>query len=171
MICECHGEGGPMLQQRNLTLVFWIVCAPWRGNETFSFRNKSCKGCILSSQRDYWQIYLEISPVSRIVGPVLFLMTLPTVFVKHPQRAINRNSLSTAHLSIASTPVWMYVQYLQPDCIPVGCVPPARWPYLAACSAGGGLLLRGVCSWGGSAPGGLLLGVVSQHALRQTHPS
>lgn len=106
-------RGGPMLQQRNLTLVFWIVCAPWRGNETFSFRNKSCKACILSSQRDYWQIYLEISPVSRIVGPVLFLMTLPTVLVKHPQRAINRNSLSTAHLSIASTPVCMYVQYLQ----------------------------------------------------------
>ena len=63
------------------------------------------------------------------------------------------------------------------DCIPVGCVPPTRWPYLPACSAGGHaflggwcggcLLLGGVCSGGcllqggvysgGSAPGGCLL--------------
>ena len=31
------------------------------------------------------------------------------------------------------------------DCIPVGCVPPAHWPYLPACSARG----RGVSAWGG----------------------
>ena len=48
-------------------------------------------------------------------------------------------------------------------CIPVGCVPPAFWPYLPAYTVqavvsapGGGCLLLGV--------GGLL----SQHALRQT---
>ena len=43
------------------------------------------------------------------------------------------------------------------DCIPVGCVPPARWPYNPACSAPGGgawfggCLLPGgsVCSHGG----------------------
>ena len=73
------------------------------------------------------------------------------------------------------------------DCIPVGCVPPARWPYLPACSTAGGdfcsggwcLLRGGVCSWGRgcllrgvSAPRGGLLpgGMESQHALRQTPP-
>ena len=67
------------------------------------------------------------------------------------------------------------------DCIPVGCVPPACWPYLPSCTAQGGacsggvsapgggacsqgeacLLQRGVCSWGrgGLLPwGGLLWG-------------
>ena len=73
---------------------------------------------------------------------------------------------------------------MKQDCIPVGCVPPARWPYLPACSVGGaggllpgvgGLLLGGVCS-GGVCSGGCLLlggsalGGVSQHALRQTPP-
>ena len=49
------------------------------------------------------------------------------------------------------------------DCIPVGCVLPARWPYLPACSASGvsaprGCLLPGgVCSQGVSAPRGYLL--------------
>ena len=45
--------------------------------------------------------------------------------------------------------------FAKQDCIPVGCVPPARLPYLPACSAGGegGLLwgvsgLGGVCSQG-----------------------
>ena len=65
------------------------------------------------------------------------------------------------------------------DCIPVGCVPPAHWPYLPGCSMPGGCLLPGgsapggsccsqgvysggvsalgggVCSWGVSAPRGL----------------
>ena len=27
---------------------------------------------------------------------------------------------------------------MKQDCIPVGCVPPSRWPYLPACSAPGG---------------------------------
>ena len=44
------------------------------------------------------------------------------------------------------------------DCIPVGCVPPARWPYLPACTSWGGVSALGVCvcvcSWGVSAPGG-----------------
>ena len=44
------------------------------------------------------------------------------------------------------------------DCIPVGCIPLACWPYLPACTAQGGCLIRGC----------LLGGVVSQHALRQT---
>ena len=51
-------------------------------------------------------------------------------------------------------------------CIPVGCVPTARWAYLPACLVAGGLLLGGVCSWGvpalggggGSALGGSVLG-------------
>ena len=57
-------------------------------------------------------------------------------------------------------------------CIPAGCVPPATWAYLQACTPHGGLLLGaclvlwGVCSRGrGVFPlGGLLF----QHALRQT---
>ena len=74
------------------------------------------------------------------------------------------------------------------ECIPVGCVPAARWPYAGVCFPGGSLLRGVVCSRGGvcsrrlSAPGGCLLpgvcsrgavcsrGVVSQHALRQTPP-
>ena len=75
----------------------------------------------------------------------------------------------------------------QQECIPVGWVPPARWPHLAACSAPGagiwsqggtwcwGYLLWGVPGPGGPCPGegGACLvrgGVVSQHALRQTSP-
>ena len=75
----------------------------------------------------------------------------------------------------------LWINILKPmitSCIPVACVPPARWPYLPACSLPGGCLLpgvsahrgRGVCSggcllWGMSAPGGCLLpgwGVYSQ---------
>ena len=54
------------------------------------------------------------------------------------------------------------------DCIPVGCIPPACWLYLLACTAWGRVcLLLGESGSGGvSAPGGW--GVVSQHALRQT---
>ena len=55
-------------------------------------------------------------------------------------------------------------------CIPVGCVPAARWPYYARVCFPGGCLLpggsgpggvwsQGVCSWeGGLVPGGLLPG-------------
>ena len=66
---------------------------------------------------------------------------------------------------------------LQPECIPVGCVPAARWPYAAVCFPGGcawsgrvsalggvpgpggrwlvqGVCSRGLCSWGGLLPGG-----------------
>ena len=56
------------------------------------------------------------------------------------------------------------------ECIPVGCVPSAA----VAVSPGGGvcLLPGGVCSGEVSAPGVSASegGVVSQHALRQTHP-
>ena len=44
--------------------------------------------------------------------------------------------------------------FAKQDCIPVGCVPPARWPYLPACSVAGGSAPGGevggwgVCSWG-----------------------
>ena len=40
------------------------------------------------------------------------------------------------------------------ECIPVGCVPAAHWPYTGACFFGGCLLLGGVCSQGVSASGG-----------------
>ena len=39
----------------------------------------------------------------------------------------------------------------QQDCIPVWCVPPARWPYLPACSAPGGV----PCPRGVPGPGGV----------------
>ena len=41
------------------------------------------------------------------------------------------------------------------NCIPVGCIPPAHWPYLTVCSAprggggGGACLVPGVCAWSG----------------------
>ena len=47
----------------------------------------------------------------------------------------------------------------QQDCIPVGCIPPACWLYLPACTVQGGCLLRGVPALGGAC---------SRHALRQT---
>ena len=55
-------------------------------------------------------------------------------------------------------------------CLSTGGVPDPGVPPLGGAWSWGGLLLRGVCSWGclvpgGSAPGGRL---VSQHALRQT---
>ena len=60
---------------------------------------------------------------------------------------------------------------LKQDCIPVGCIPPACWPYLPACTvhcAGGGCLLLVWCLLLGG--GACLGGLVSQHALRQTPP-
>ena len=67
--------------------------------------------------------------------------------------------------------VWICIGLWQcgQDCIPVGCVPPARWPYLPACSAVGGCMVPGGCM----APVGGALSrrwVVSQHALKQTPP-
>ena len=54
--------------------------------------------------------------------------------------------------------------YFKQDWIPVGCVPPARWPYLPACSAPGVSAPGGICSGGGgggvcSGGGCLLRGV------------
>ena len=43
--------------------------------------------------------------------------------------------------------------------IPVGCVPPARWPYLPVCCAPGVCSQGGVCSCGVSAQGGVPGGV------------
>ena len=55
----------------------------------------------------------------------------------------------------------MLFTYYEQECIPVGCVPAARWPYYAevcfpggVCSGGVWSGPRGVCS-GGSAPGGV----------------
>ena len=73
--------------------------------------------------------------------------------------------------------------YEKQECIPVGCVPAARWPYAAVCFrggvclvqggggvclVGGGLLWGGVCSRGCLVGGVCSGGGVSQHALRQT---
>ena len=68
--------------------------------------------------------------------------------VVHPSRlCVGRLIPWNSSDSIAAT---------QQDWIPVGCVPPARWPYLPACSVLGGLLPGGACSGGGvvSAQGG-----------------
>ena len=61
-------------------------------------------------------------------------------------------------------------RFKQQDCIPVGCVPPARWPYLPTCPGLG--LLQGGGGRGAWSRGGCLVpgGVVSQHSLRQTPP-
>ena len=76
------------------------------------------------------------------------------------------------------------------ECIPVGCVLAAHWPYVAVCFLGGcvcsggvsaprgggcllweGGLLQGVCLvWGVYSGGVCLVPGVSQHALRQTPP-
>ena len=50
----------------------------------------------------------------------------------------------------------LYLKFhLKQECIPVGCVPAARWPYAGVCCRGG--LLRGVCSGGCPLWGGCLL--------------
>ena len=51
----------------------------------------------------------------------------------------------------------LYQNKTEQDCIPVGCIPPACWPYLPACSAPGGVPdPGGVYLLGGlSAPGGV----------------
>ena len=41
------------------------------------------------------------------------------------------------------------LMFWKQECIPVGCVPPASWPYLPACSAPEG----GAWSWGGACSG------------------
>ena len=57
------------------------------------------------------------------------------------------------------------VSIMKQDCIPVGCAPPACWPYLPACTVQGGgpnggaylVLVGGGCSGGGylPSPGGM----------------
>ena len=60
------------------------------------------------------------------------------------------------------------------ECIPVGCVPAAHWPYAGVCSSGGGSPWQGGGLLGMG--GGLLgrgspwQGVAPQHALWQTPP-
>ena len=44
---------------------------------------------------------------------------------------------------------------MKQDCVPVGCVPPARWPYLPACSAPGGSWSRGCLVQGSAWSGGV----------------
>ena len=83
----------------------------------------------------------------------------PDIVVRHWQIMVNKHSFKQ-------------------DCIPVGCIPPACWPYLPAYTAQGGCLLLGVfplwgqCLFGGGVVCSWGVGVVSQHALRQTplHP-
>ena len=66
--------------------------------------------------------------------------------------------------AMGQTPLWTKSQTrVKQDCIPVGCIPPAHWPYLPAallwgggacsraggdCSEGGCLVPTGVCSGG-----------------------
>ena len=68
------------------------------------------------------------------------------------------------------------------ECIPVGCVPAARWPYAGVCFRGGGVCLLlggsavggGVCSQGGLLGGGVCSQggcvVCSRGGLPQTRP-
>ena len=66
------------------------------------------------------------------------------------------------------------------ECLPVGCVPAAHWPYAGVCYRGGSLVWGGgSLVWGGlPGPGesawlGASLvprGLASQHALRQSPP-
>ena len=73
-------------------------------------------------------------------------------------------------LSYSSGPSpWYHLDALhsKQECIPVGCVPAAHWPYAGVCFPGGCLLRGvsaprgGVCSWGGvCSQGSLLLGGV-----------
>ena len=71
--------------------------------------------------------------------------------------AVNNTKWQKQQCAVSNSCKIMYQQ----DCILVGCVPPARWPYLVACSApggGGGVCSRGVSApWGVSAHGGCLL--------------
>ena len=57
---------------------------------------------------------------------------------------------------------WRSKRSIKQECIPVGCVPPAHWPYPRGvsswgCLSRGGCLLGGVCP-GGGLPGGCLPG-------------
>ena len=51
--------------------------------------------------------------------------------------------------------------YPEQECIPVGCVPAAHWPYTGVCFRGGGCLLRGGLLRGVSALVGVSSGGVS----------
>ena len=67
----------------------------------------------------------------------------------------------------------LFWTYLKQDCIPVGCIPPACWPYLPACTAqgmgGGGW----GCLLGGGVPGprGYLVQGGGIPACTETDPS
>ena len=65
---------------------------------------------------------------------------------------------------------WCYVDLFgngknrwKQECIPVGCVPAARWPYAGVCllRGGGGVCSQGGWSKGGLVPGGICSGGVS----------
>ena len=46
------------------------------------------------------------------------------------------------------------LKYMKQECIQVGCVPAARWPYAGVCFLGGGVLSPGE---GVPSPGGMYL--------------
>ena len=95
-----------------------------------------------------------------------------------PSAVVNKSKIFSCICNFGNCPfifVSLFVKLsLKQDCIPVGCVPPACWPYLPACSALGGVCSGGVpalgdvpglggvpapggCTWSGgvSSPGGV----------------
>ena len=106
--------------------------------------------------------YVQLSWIQILIPTAEYRKGIHFEFLNKPFRDKNQPFLII--LAIFSNFKWIIKttnNLSQQDCIPVGCVPPAHWRYLPACSVPGG-------AWSG---GCLLLGgLVSQHALRQTPP-
>ena len=61
---------------------------------------------------------------------------------------MHSSRMRTAHL-LPISPSMHFTRRSAPwGCIPVGCIPPTCYLYLPACTALGGMLPGGVCSWG-----------------------
>ena len=97
-------------------------------------------------------MYSHFSRFSRSSGKYFSLTQLLIYFSFNTPGEIRTEQMCGSHVKVTE----------KQECIPVGCVPAARWPYTGVCFPGGGLLPAGLLSPGGVlSPGGCLLRGVS----------
>ena len=107
---------------------------------------------------ELWGLFVFV-----VVGSTWFLMipeaqvqTRRPLYTTSPNYPFNTLAQQYDVSCVIDRPMWVQQQE---ECIPVGCVPAARWPYAGVCfrGEGGCLLPGGYLHWGGSGVGRCLL--------------